>query len=294
MRNLIHSNLFRLSRSRYYWLMFGGALLAGLLMLLFGAPALDALADEYTVEEVAKNLWIYTNVGALLLAYLATLLTVSMDSTEYQDGGLRNKLVAGSTRGSTFMAALVIEILAVLSMLCAYYLPVFPLYSLWEAFSADLGSHTPVQTLTTAVLTVVCFTCLMHLLCVGVPGKSSMILGPVLIIGLVCVSLTLAAAYNEPETYTATEGMVIDANGEVDMSNATEEEIPNPAYIPDRVRGYYEFWIHALPTGAGIAALTEMNGVEMNGAEIFWMYLASESILFCVAGALFFRRRNLL
>lgn len=288
MRNLLRSNLYRLFKSTIFWIVLVCCALAGILVGVYSMQGLNPLADEYLVQETSRSLWVYANVGALLLAYLASVVCVSLDTTEYHDGGIRNKVCTGAKRSAVYLSSLLIQILAALCMLGAYYLPVVPALDLWTSFSAELGSFTPTQTIITSILTIVCFTCIIHFVTSVVTGRGSMIIAPILLITCICVSLGITVALSEPPSYPQTDGMYIAGESVEDMSVVTEDEIPNPAYISGNVRAVYEFWQHALPTGAAITQLTVPEAPDM-----YWVYLGAECIIFLMAGTLVFRRRNI-
>lgn len=283
MANLIRANAYRLVRSRLFWLVLILSAVPGIVFLIHALPHVSEGREALEMYSIPTDLWVLVNLGPIFLAYAASLMCPAFDGGEFTNGGLRNKLTRGCSRASVFLSSLLAELLALGCFLVAYYASFFVLWDVWNGPQIANTGWTPSELLLIAVLCAVCFTCLSHLIGTLLNGRASLIGAPLVLIVLTIASMTINVRLLQPETYTVHSAY--EEQGEVVSMDA--EVISNPNYVPESQRPMYEFFQHALPTGAAVAGLLEVNDSQ------YWPYLAADCVLFAVAGVLVFSRRNL-
>ena len=113
MRNLLAANFMRLGRSRILWLCMAYMLYDGL-RLFYGATKLTG--DVYSRWAPSfQFLWFAGIAFALYCSFFI--------SGEYADGGIRNKLIVGTSRLGIYLANLIFCTAACLLICAAYILP---------------------------------------------------------------------------------------------------------------------------------------------------------------------------
>lgn len=122
MRNLLSANLLRLRKNNAFWGSIGVSLGMGLLMVV----------DSWRSAQESGGAWAST-VDAELFKYAAFIGILAAEliplflGTEYSDGAIRNKLIAGHSRLSIYLSHLITSVVAALCAAGAYVLPVLAL-----------------------------------------------------------------------------------------------------------------------------------------------------------------------
>ena len=112
MTNLLSANLFRLRRSRLFWLS---------LLLTTAAGVWQPLQTwlEYQRKFPLDAVFF---VYAMLIGLLLSVFLSLFFGAEYSDGTIRNKLAAGHTRVSVYLANLITAVFAALTFCSVYIL----------------------------------------------------------------------------------------------------------------------------------------------------------------------------
>lgn len=275
MRKLLRANLFRLGRDKIF-------AAACILMFLVGAalPVIHYLdKQEYgTGWTPDSTAYTYVFLVPVLLAAFSSLFIGS----EYSDGTLRNKLIAGHRRCSCYLANLIVCSIAGMLLVLSYSVPHTCLGILL------LGSFqtTPQKLLLYAGLSIaliMAFASLYTLLSVEFQNKAYAAAGCILLsFGLLFAGVHIVSALNEPEYYQAysyTENGV----------TVSEEESRNPNYLYGAKRQVYEFLYDFTPGGQTIQL------ANTNTAHPALLLLYDGMILLAATGSglLLFRKRNL-
>ena len=270
MRKLMRANLYRLWRSRALWLCAAGA------FALFAAFLLGVHASEggvTTLDDMFMQIFPFLSI--LHAAFTSLFL-----GAEYQDGTLRNKIVAGHSRWKVYGAYLVTAtagcFIIVLGWLagCA----VGALRFGWFTMPARaMLLVMAVILLLTAALTAV-FTLVALLL----PNRAvSAVASIVLAFMLILAGSFFYNALTEPEM----------SQSAVATENGFEYggPVPNPYYITGGRRAVYQFAADALPTGQAI----QLANRELTRPALS-MAASVGIVLLCFAvGTAFFRRKDL-
>lgn len=275
MRRLLRANFSRLMKNKLFWILTG-------IELFFGAlfPVLHYMdnMDENAGWTMDSTIFIY----ALFVPLMVSLLTALFIGSDYSDGTIRNKLIAGHVRRKIYAANLISNVEAAFILCFAFGLSHIcagtPLLG-W--FVSDVKTIL-LYLLVTFAMTAACiaiFT-LISMLC---SNKAYSVAGCILVIFmLLFVGVRITAALNEPETYGAysymSEGVTVE-----------EDETPNPNYVSGTKRQVYMFLNEFLP-GGQILRLSSMN------AEHPGRYAVYDGIIFALTtgcGIFLFKRKDL-
>lgn len=275
MRRLLRANFSRLLKNKLFWILISIELFMGGLF-----PVLHYMdnIDEKSAWTMDSTIFIYT----LFVPLMVSLLTALFIGSDYSDGTMRNKLIAGQVRKNIYAANLVVNMEAAFLLCFAFWISHVcigtPLLG-WFVSDAKKMLGYLLVTLTTVAACVAIFT-LISMLC---SNKAYSVAGCILIIFmLLFVGVRITAALNEPEMYDAysymSEGVTVQ-----------EDETPNPNYVSGVKRQIYNFLNEFLPGGQMIK-LSNMN------AEHLGRYAVYDGIIFASVtgcGILSFRRKDL-
>lgn len=275
MHRLLRANFSRLLKNKLFWILMSIELFMGGLF-----PVLHYMdnIDEKSAWTMDSTIFIYS----LFVPLMFSLLTALFIGSDYSDGTMRNKLIAGQVRRNIYTANLVVNMEAAFLLCFAFWISHIcigtPLLG-WFVSDAKKILGYLLVTLAMVAACVAIFT-LISMLC---SNKAYSVAGCILIIFmLLFVGVRITAALNEPEMYDAysymSEGVTVQ-----------EDETPNPNYVSGVKRQIYNFLNEFLPGGQMIK-LSNMN------AEHLGRYAVYDGIIFASVtgcGILSFRRKDL-
>ena len=275
MRRLLRANFSRLLKNKLFWILISIELFMGGLF-----PVLHYMdnIDEKSAWTMDSTIFIYS----LFVPLMVSLLTALFIGSDYSDGTMRNKLIAGQVRRNIYAANLVVNMEAAFLLCFAFWISHIcigtPLLGWFVSDAKKILGYLLVA-LAMVAACVAIFT-LISMLC---SNKAYSVAGCILIIFmLLFVGVRITAALNEPEMYDAysymSEGVTVQ-----------EDETPNPNYVSGVKRQIYNFLNEFLPGGQMIK-LSNMN------AEHLGRYAVYDGIIFAFVtgcGILSFRRKDL-
>lgn len=275
MHRLLRANFSRLLKNKLFWILISIELFMGGLF-----PVLHYMdnIDEKSAWTMDSTIFIYS----LFVPLMVSLLTALFIGSDYSDGTMRNKLIAGQVRRNIYAVNLVVNMEAAFLLCFAFWISHIcigtPLLG-WFVSDAKKILGYLLVTLAMVAACVAIFT-LISMLC---SNKAYSVAGCILIIFmLLFVGVRITAALNEPEMYDAysymSEGVTVQ-----------EDETPNPNYVSGVKRQIYNFLNEFLPGGQMIK-LSNMN------AEHLGRYAVYDGIIFAFVtgcGILSFRRKDL-
>ena len=270
MRKLLRANLYRLRRSQALWLFTTGAfVLSAAFLLCFHASEERCT----TLDEMFMQVFPFLSLPQAAFTSLFL-------GTEYQDGTLRNKLIAGHSRRSVYGACLIAAAAGCFVILLGWLAgcAVGALRFGWFTMPcrAMLLVMAVILLLTAALAAI--FTLVGLLL----PNRAA---AAVLAIALAFLLLLAGSffynALTEPEQ---TQFAVMTENG-VEFS----EPEPNPYYVSGSRRAVFQFAADALPTGQAI----QLANRELTRPALSMAASAGIVILCAAAGMAVFRRKDL-
>lgn len=256
MGNLLSADVSRIFRSRWFRICLGGMLALSVAFVMMQYTAMD-----YTVP-LSRVIFLPMSFYGMMEAALVSLFV----GEDFSDGFIRNKIIAGHSRGRIFASSLTVSCLAGMVM-----------YLLITLFTASLGCllferDVPVPDfLGHLVLGMfMCFAyssiyCTITMLCGS--KTTSAIVCMALAFFLLCTCLHTNQVMVQPEY----------KNG-----------LPNPAYVEGAAKVIYGFLHDLNPTGqaAQLSAMEVFNPVRWILCDLLWIAAAC-------AGSAGFRRKNI-
>lgn len=236
MIKLLSANLYRLRKSRVFWVELGFTLVFSLLICKWNySPAIQSSQNPVYLDDV---FFIYYELLGFVLAAGISLLV----GTEYSDGTLRNKLIVGHSRGSVFLSHLLASVSTSVLLLLIHGAVSgavgFYLFGGFQLSVSQVAYTMACIFLSTAVYTAI-------FLCITINGSNkavSAVLCLLLALVLLYLSSWLGAALVEPEVIHSQ--VIISLDG-----ISYGPEIPNPAYLSGLRRSVCEFFYDLLPSG---------------------------------------------
>lgn len=270
MHKLLRANAARLRRSRALWLCMAAAfVLSAVFLFKIGAES----EDLHTLDEVIYQVFPFLPV--FQAAFVSLFLGV-----EYQDGTLRNKLIAGHARWEVYAASLIAAILGCFAVLLAWALSGVIGIFRFGWFTAPAGRLLLAAALT--LLLTAANAAILTLLGMLCPNRAAAAVLAVLgMFGLMALGSGLYNALCEPEFQSAA---VITAGG-VEFG----ELEPNPHYVSGTLRAVYQFFVDALPSGQAILLANR----ELTRPVLSLCASAGIVLLTSAAGMAAFQRKDL-
>lgn len=275
MRKLLSAGFSRLWKDKVFWSCIGVMLVYAVLYMCNGCRQAAALPEySYRLDR-------YYFHFAVFIGFFCALFSSLFLGTEYSDGAIRNKIIAGRTRTSIYLSNLLLTFSAACFFLLAWLvmgaLVAVPVLGFLEMGTAQLLLY-----LTIAVLFLAAFSALFTLIGMLCSNKAiGVVLAVLLFLGLLLFTSRLYNGLTQPEMI---ENIEMTVNG---LHTGAPE--PNPAYITGTKRRVYEFLMDFLPTGQGLKLwMREISSpVRM---------LVSSTVITgaaTVCGILLFQRKNL-
>lgn len=233
MRNLLSAGFIRLRKDKVFWI---------LMLIMLGCAVTNMLLSnsESSLNRLEDYLFSY----APALGIFGAVYTGLCMATEYSDGTIRNKLVAGHVRSAVYLSNLILCFVATLCITITWLVGGLaagvPLFGGLEMKMPELLILITVNILMVAALSAI--NTFIGMICSNKAVTS--VVSIVTIIGMLIVASTV---YNQLCATEMTSGIVMTMEG----LQITDPE-PNPYYVGGMLRKIYEFIIDFLPTGQGI------------------------------------------
>lgn len=237
MRNLLAADFARLRRDRALWLI---CILHGLFSLVIsisGSASAEQMAQRGYV--VYAEEYFYAAVPGL--GVLSAVFTSIFLGTEYSDGTLRNKLIAGRSRTAVYLSGFVSSFAAGLLLLLFWLLGASA-----SLFLSDLPFENGYGEAALSVLALVgsmaAFSAVYALIARLCQSKTL-----ALIVSLAVFFIFMLVASGLYDRLTEVEflgGMMMDGGQFIEIPRT-----PNPLYLTGRARTYCEIALEAVPFG---------------------------------------------
>lgn len=274
MINLLSAHLFRLRKSVLFWT-------ALLLSFGFGAfMCVTRYREQFLYSyEVSLNSVFFG--WALLIGLALSVFLPLFFGTEYSDGTIRNKIIAGQRRHAIYASTLITAFLSAALFCAAYMLACVvvgvPLIG-W--LTAKTGAVLIICL--EAFLMTAAWCALLTAVFMNCSRKAASAVSCILLLLLLSTAaLTVYQMLNAPEFYPA---YFLTADGQ--MTSVME---PNPAYLTEDQRPFYEFLLDLNPMGQ---ALQYVNLAAARPLQAALCSLGTFSVT-TAAGLALFQRKDL-
>ena len=233
MTNLLSANLFRLRKSRLFWLC---------LLLYAAAGAWQPIQTFLEFgHEIPLDAVFF--VYAMLIGLLLSIFLSLFFGSEYSDGAIRNKLAAGHTRLSVYLANLITAVLAAL-LFCGAYI----LLTLAVGIPLLGAPKYPVTVVTSVLLSLLmaaAWCAIFSVIFMNFSRKAaSAVCCMMLFLAIFGAAVSVYEILSAPEFYPS---YMLTVDGE--LSTVME---PNPRYLQPEERPPYEFLLDLNPVGQAV------------------------------------------
>lgn len=257
MNKLFSAYLARLGKNVMFW---------GLLLLMAGYGVIVPVIAHFEMQIYGE---VYSSESrlawhALLTGVFTALLASGFLGTEYSNGTIRNKLIAGHTRKNIYLASLGICVLAY-TVILILHMFIISVLGQWLIAPFRMNAGELMLFYLLSLLTGITFTSIYTIIAMLNQYKSA----SVMLCAMVCLVLFAASFYiymrlSAPEMVPAgyaVGGYEIVIDGTV-VNQAME---PNPKYVQGFRRTVYEWFLNILPSGQSIwlAQMNLENGLRM-------------------------------
>ncbi len=270
MLKLLRASFFRLVRSRVLLLCMAAAFAISSFFLLQMSSDSE---NTRTLDEAFLQVLPFLPV--LYAVFIGLFLGI-----EYQDGTMRNKLIAGHARSAVYVSQLLAAMTGCLAILLAWALSAvvgvikFGWFTLpWQAVLLQAAAILLQAGAMAAILTVIAMLVTNR----AISGVASILA----VFALLLLGSYLYNALCEPELMSAA---IITENG-FEVGDAE----PNPMYIGGTLRTVFQFFVDTLPSGQAILLANQ----ELAHPGLSLCASVCIALLTTGAGILTFKRKNL-
>lgn len=275
MRKLLKANFSRLWRDKVF-------LISGVLMFLYGA-ALPII--HYIDNKNNSTGWTWNSCVCSYVIFAPILLSVSSAffiGSEYSDGTMRNKLIAGHHRSHIYLANLMVSVVAGILLSIAYLVPYTCIgMPLLGTDKTDIWSILLYTGLNAAL--AVAFSSVFTFIAMLCQNKAYTVAGCILLtFVLLFMGIRIISALNEPEYYGAYS---YTENGVTTQEGKTK----NPNYLSGTKRKVYEF-LYDFTSGGQVFQIGNMEAEKPMRLALY------DGIILAVStgsGVMIFRRKDL-
>ena len=239
MYNLLSANFARLRKSRAFYVAVAAMLLYALFVV---GTCWRAFLSGQPFEAGMEDLLLFAFATARVIptpAFMTAPLVSLFLGTEFSDGALRNKLIAGRTRTEIYFANLLTCMGAALLLAMVYIVLTFA-----AGMPVLKGFRIPIPQvlalLGAGLLALCAYGSVLNMAAMLMGNKANTAILTLTAAVVVTVFLGITLERLDAPEFTA----IYDITGRY-----IEERIPNPAYIRPPARAGYEFLLDLFPTG---------------------------------------------
>lgn len=277
MTRLLSAGFVRLKKDKSFWTGMGFMALFGIFL------AVNVWSDyhQYGLEPSFKrNLFSWAQFCGILTAAFSSLFL----GTEYSDGTLRNKLIAGHRRTSVYLSSLVLSLTASLLMTLTFQLVLILAGTiLLGAKCVFLEAGSLLCCLAVGFLLILAYCAIFTFISMLIQKRAVAAVVSILVsFILLFMGAHVLSALSQPE-YWESYTLTMDSK-----ETAETVQEPNPHYLRGTKREVYEFLFDFLP-GAQSLRLFQ-TGIYVWQPPFYSLLIA---ICFTGGGILLFRKKNL-
>lgn len=276
MRNLLSAGFSRLWKQKIFWggLLLMSASVVAIMLLQLRNSALNLYPVTLGLDTFLPGCFLF--IGCFAAVFAALFL-----GTEYSDGVIRNKLIAGHSRDAVYLSSL---------LLCAAYSLLVCAASIAAVLVVGVPLLGPpadllllLKRLGCGVLLVAAFSGLFTLPAMLIRNKSVLS-----VFNTICFFGLLFSAIYIMQRLEAQE-FIMEASYVLDGEYIPGEYIPNPAYLRGAARAIFEFFEEFLPTGQSFL----ISQLEVPHPLRLGLYSLLVTVLTTLVGILAFRKKDI-
>lgn len=186
----------------------------------------------------------YHLVVPIVMAVLISLIV----GREYSDGGFRNKIISGHSKGKIFFAEWILSVI-LLVLYCSVYFSGMAITG--AASFTDVPADVLLFSATAILVCTACFTFFFLFVSLTVSNKAvASVINLLLIVALSVPAYSAAVALMPRETYETYDVQIVDGESQI-----VPVRVKNPNYIGGTKRTVYTVIVKGSPFGQGIEQL---------------------------------------
>lgn len=275
MINLLSEGFGRLKKNRLFYL--GIAIMLGLGFFVIWAKYRDMTKYHMIVhaDDAVFTIFVYLQCAVSVFSALFI-------GTQYSDGVIRNKIIAGHSRANVYLSNFIVTVSAAIIMLFAFFAVYVPLaLALFEppVMSAVMLAKCFFLGIASVLSSCALFT-LISMLC---SKKATSAVICILLFFAMLMSITMIINRLEAPEYAS--GYYMDSSGEL----AKSDPEPNPKYLRGFWRTFYELMLDIIPAGQAIKTVTPY----YQSYFLIMAYAVIEALAFSGVGIYIFSKKNI-
>lgn len=277
MNRLLSANFMRLRKSKEFWLCALSTLVISAAMIYSGSKSASELAARGYIKPLDEFYFqLAPYIGAILAIFISLFL-----GTEYSDGTIRNKVIAGHTRTKIYLVNFLTCFAAGTAITVMWFVGGLP--GLYLIGSFEMGLPGVISYFFIAVGMVAVQSAIYVWIGTVSQNKAS----TVVFVLILWFAMTLAASgiYDRLYEREYIGGMTMMIDGEL----VTTENTPNPLYLGGSARAAVEWLCRLWPTGQAFAMMDA--GVTTPVLDIAVSVLVT--VLITVRGIRSYRKKDL-
>lgn len=277
MNKLLSASFARLRKDKLFWFC---------LVAMFGFCVYIRIDQYYSVIKYGSTVTLDNLFFGypLMAAFAMSIFSSIFLGTEYSDGTIRNKLIAGHSRNNIYFSNLITNIASAMLMCLAFILASFVVGIPLLGFLKTDMVYLLLLFLGTIMLTIALCAIFTMLSMVCSNKTTIAVVSIFVVLALMLLAMQMYTRLREPEFYT---GVVIyDASGAIETMNS-----PNPMFLTGAKRDLYQFILDSNPMGQSIQFSD--SGTVIAKPLLLPLYSLIISIVTTVIGVVVFRRKDL-
>lgn len=290
MSNLLGAGVSRLRRDKMFWCL-AALMAASAVMLCIGQYAdiaryrawTEAMPEE---ESFAYGLREALDLGSMFFQWagvigqaLAVLAGVYI-GTEYSDGTIRNKILAGHKRSTIYLSNFWLCVLGG-ALLAAAFMGAALLAGL-PFFGWEMGAMETAMMLFNSFMVMTALAAICNLVSMLVPNRTYGLVVNLFVITVLCFAgIIVMNMLSAPE--------FINGTALADDGTVIAQRMPNPRYLDENTRRLFRFLLDVLPSGQGY----QLASRQAWRLETMWLYSAIITLAVNGIGCSAFRKKDL-
>ncbi len=281
MNKLLRAGFARLAKSRIFWICTAVSFGIGVISSITRyREMMDITGYSYSMEDILFTNCIFMPIFSAVFAGLFI-------GTEYSDGTIRNKLIAGHARSAVYFSNIIVcsagLLLIHLANIAAIVCIGFPLTG---AVKAPVPGLILLGLVSLAA--VIALSAIFSFMSMLIHNKAGCCVAALILSFIFLVSaMTIEGRLSSPEYYPSITASYTDETGETKVENT--ESIKNPDYLTGTKRKVYEFLYDFLP-GCQMLQITEQSPKRPGILPLYSLFITAVTT---ACGILFFRRKNI-
>lgn len=273
MSRLLYAGLYRLKKSKVYWISFA---------VILGYGAFIYILQYYNMQKYHLEMELEAAFfQPLMLMGIVMAVVVSLSvGTEYSDGTIRNKLMIGMSRTEIYLSNFVLQIMSAASIvLCSYLLGCILGIPLLGTPNISMGMM--VKSCLVGILFCIAYVSIFNMISMNTSSKANAAVCCILLaVGMMLVSSYFLSCLSQPEYVE----QAVMKNGQVAI-----ETVKNHYYLTGLKREIYQHVSEVFPSGQAMYT----SGMQMLNPIRMMSYSVIVTVVTTICGMGMFQKKDI-